>query len=274
MKVSLVTLTYNKADYMEALAKSLVEKCTGTPWQWVVLDNGSDDTLERLQNIDFRGNRVKYIQHNNAGNFSSMNNGAVRQGAEGETLIFLNNDMVAESDFVTMFHDALTKNPHVGAVGACLYYPNGSMQHCGVIVDRDVTPGNLGQFAHKLLGFSDVAIQPEYWGRPMVFQAVTGACLGMRMQDFRALGGFHDEFSWCFEDVDLCFRVRMLLDKICIVLPDAKLIHYESLSGGNRKVDFNLELLRGRWHGVICRDSQLFKDQKLLQSRLLRQFTA
>ena len=269
MKVSIVTLTYNKADLVEALAKSLVEHCTGEPWQWVLVDNGTDDTLERINAIHFRGNKVTYLKHDNSGNFSSMNNKAVL-AAVGDTLIFLNNDMVAESDFVTQFNDTLQKNPRVGAVGACLYYQNGAMQHCGVLIDREVTPGNLGHHASQMLGLDIVATQPEYWGNAMVFQAVTGAALGMRKSDFEAIGGFHDEFSWCFEDVDLCFRVNLLLDKLCVVLPTAKLIHYESLSGGNRRVDFNLELLRGRYHGLILKDSHLFKDRELLKSRLIR----
>lgn len=259
-RASIITLTYNRKDLITAFDESLAKHCTQTPYEFIVMDNGVDGSGESV------GGAV-VLKNDNGGNFSSMNNIAACY-AKSDILIFCNNDMTAHSDFVTDMVYILENNDGVGVVGACLYYPSRRLQHAGVVLGPQFSPCNLGDRAIKMLNLDPRQCMPVYWTGAMRFQAVTGACLAIRKSDFMKLLGFHEMFHWAFEDVDLCFRVGTLLKKACVVSPYSMLTHFESESGGTRNVDLSLELLRGRWQGIISPDYHLLQEASARRSAM------
>lgn len=253
-EVSLITLSLNKKAYVENLNNSISEVAAKIrfPFEHLVVDNGDDGTDE-IPGLNF-------IRHDNSGNFATMNNMAVKY-AQGETLIFLNNDMIAQTDFITDMHLILKNNVHVGIVGACLFYPDRKLQHAGVMIQPDLFPANLGEKAMSTCNLDPKIVHPSFWTQPVqIMQAVTGACLAIRKQDFINLGGFHEEFNWNFEDVDLCFRMRYWLNKLSIVSRSSILTHLESQTelAGGRRVEVPLGLLQGRWRGTVRTDVERF----------------
>jgi GT2 family glycosyltransferase len=224
--VSLIIPTRNGLDLLRPCIEGLLYRTDYPHLEIIVVDNASDEleTLEYLDQISRLG--VKVLRYPHAFNFAAINNWAIEQ-ASGELIGLINNDIEVQQPGWLKAMVAQLIRPNVGAVGAKLIWPNGMVQHGGVVV------GVAGLAAHA---FND-AFQEDagYLGLnqvPREQSAVTAACLLLRKSDFKAVGGFDTvHFPVAFNDVDLCLKLRALGKKI-VWTPDATLIHAESASRG------------------------------------------
>jgi GT2 family glycosyltransferase len=114
----------------------------------------------------------------------------------------------------------------VGAVGAKLLYPNGTLQHAGILI------GVKGLAGHAHRGLPED--RPGYFGQANAVKncsAVTAACLMIRRELFQRIGGFNERLSMTCNDLDLCFRLLETGHRI-VYTPYASLYHHESHSRG------------------------------------------
>ncbi|HQT63896.1 MAG: glycosyl transferase family 2 [Acidocella sp. 20-57-95] len=161
-------------------------------------------------------------------NFSLLNNIGAKQ-ARHEYLLFLNNDVfVKNPDWLNVLLNECLMNDEVAAVGAKLLYPNGTIQHAGVVL------GVGGVADHAFRG--QPGNTPGYVMRAMAAQqisAVTGACMLVRKVAFEEVGGFDEaELAVAFNDVDLCVKLTQAGWKI-IYAADCVVEHHESMSRGS-----------------------------------------
>jgi GT2 family glycosyltransferase len=175
-------------------------------------------------------------------NFSRLNNAASEQ-AKGDILLFLNDDIEPlRADWLSSMGSHLEVEA-AGIVGARLLYPTGAIQHAGVVVGIGDGAGHVNR--HRYTGV--------YWkwiDQTRDVSAVTGACLAIRAELFRQLGGFDAVFPNNYNDVDLCLRAREAGYRV-VYEPAAVLRHYE---GQTRElyVDYDeREKFYGRWHRVV-----------------------
>jgi len=161
-------------------------------------------------------------------NFSWINNWAAKQAA-GSILCLMNDDIeVITGDWLEQFVVRLQLKG-VAAVGAMLYYPNGTIQHAGV---------TLGLGAHGIAGHTYYKMargSPGYFGRAALEQdlsCVTAACMGLRREAFEEVGGFNEELAVAYNDVDLCMRLRERGWRI-IWTPQVEHFHHESATLGH-----------------------------------------
>lgn len=223
--VSIVVPTRNRVDLLRTCLKGIA--ATDYPEiEVIVVDNDSDDseTLEFLAGLDPARHRV--LRYAGGFNYSAINNRAVKE-AKGRLLCLLNNDIeVIEPNWLaTMAVQALRKD--VGAVGARLLYPDGRIQHAGVVLGM----GGAAGHAHRLLHRNEQGYFQRH-ALPQFVSAVTAACLVVARDRFLAVGGLDERnFSVAFNDVDLCMRLN---NWGCQSLyePRATLIHHESVSRG------------------------------------------
>lgn len=175
-------------------------------------------------------------------NFSRMNN----LGAAGLTsplLVFLNDDICVRDDH---WLDALCGPfacPSVGVAGARLLYPDGAIQHSGIVLGLADGTGHAGrfQFGSPFWPWLDFTRNVS---------AVTGACLAVRRELFEDLGGFDERFSNNYNDVDLCLRT--LERGLEVVLSgDACLIHDEARTRANGTNSRERVALWRRWAHVL-----------------------
>ena len=113
-------------------------------------------------------------------------------------------------------------DPAIAAVGALLTYPDGTIQHAGVVID-DARP------LHPFVGWAPSTIEPHGGLVARDVVAVTGACLMLRRADFLAVGGLSTAFPLSFNDIDLCVRLRRSVGRV-VVEPGARLVHHETLT--------------------------------------------
>ena len=191
----------------------------------VVVDNGSTDPRTLALYQRHRADPHFQVEIEPAPfNYSR----AVNQGAaltDAPLLLLLNNDIeVLEPGWLKEMVACLDY-PGAGIVGAKLLYPDGTLQHAGVIA-------GLGGYAgHWHVGRPDEEPGPQ--GRLAArqsFSVVTGACLLVSRACFEAVGGFdEDDFAVAYNDVDFCLRAGALGFRV-VWTPFAKLVHHESAS--------------------------------------------
>lgn len=144
----------------------------------------------------------------------NCNEGASR--AYRDHLLFLNDDTIPQLGWAESMLAATT---HAPLVGARLLYPDGRVQHSGILFDADppiLTPRN------------------RTWDVPSgPVSAVTGAALLITAALFDELGGFDTGYRNGNEDVDLCLRATVLGYPIWYCA-EATIIHHESASGEPR----------------------------------------
>ena len=224
--ISIIIPTRNRLD----LVRTCLEGVAATEYpniEVIVVDNDSDDptTLAYLAEQERAG--VQVLRHTGAFNYSAINNRAVAQ-ARGQLLCLLNNDIeILSPDWLAIMATQALRDD-VGAVGAQLLYPDGRIQHAGVVIGV----GNAAGHAHRF-------VQPQaegYFRRhalPQFTAAVTGACLVVARERFLAVGGLDERnFAVAFNDVDLCLRLNQRGWQ-SLYEPRAVLIHHESVSRGH-----------------------------------------
>jgi GT2 family glycosyltransferase len=265
-KVSIIIPTRDGLDVLKPCIDSLLEITDYKNYEVVILDNGSckKETIDFLQSIS-TDSRIAVIRDEGDFNYSRINNEAVAQST-GDYVCLLNNDIeIIDSNWLTeMISLAVREN--TGCVGAKLLYPDGTVQHAGVIL------GLGGYAAHSHRGLPRNA--PGYFCRAQIRQqlsAVTGACLVVKRSVYDAVGGLDEAFKVAYNDVDFCLRVQALGFNN-IFTPFAELIHHESKTRGEddsseKMMRFAQEkdLLSSRWPALIENDP--FYNPNLTRAR-------
>jgi GT2 family glycosyltransferase len=178
-------------------------------------DASTDGTRNWLKTIQNQSIKVLFNQCNCG--YAATNNVGVR-AARGDIIALLNNDLVLTTGWLEpMVQGLLAPECDVGLVGNIQYQTeDGVLNHAGLTLTW------RGQLDHIR---SLPANAPAY---KRVF-AVTGACVLLRRVDFNAVGGFNEQYSNGFEDIDLCFKLRETGKKI-VLATTSRIDHYVSLS--------------------------------------------
>jgi O-antigen biosynthesis protein len=230
--VSVIIPTRDRADLLELCVKSIRERTDYAPVEIIIVDNASvevetHDLLSRFETQE----TARVLRDDGAFNYSRLNNLGSAQ-ARGEILLFLNNDIEVENRGWLTEMVSHAARPQVGAVGARLWYPDGTLQHGGVVLGM----GGLANHAFPRIPRG----HPGYYNRAFLQQdcsAVTGACMAVRKKLFQKFSGFDEvDLGVNFSDIDLCLRLRAAGYEI-VWTPYANLIHRESASRGHQRTE-------------------------------------
>jgi len=256
--VSIIIPVFNKLDLTRGCVRSILQNTQYPNYEILFIDNGSSDaTRAYLENIVKEEKRIRCIFNQRNAGFAIANN----QGAEeagGEYILFLNNDTEVQPGWLCALVDVAEDNPAVGAVGSKLLYPDGTLQHAGVVLVEDRQHGDPLLATHNF--YKEAGDKPEA-NRLKTYQALSAACLLLRKELFAKLGGFDPGYWNGYEDVDLCFRIAREGYKL-VYQPESVVLHYESQSGEERwkKVNQNIKRLHQKWLGTIQPDLIVDKD--------------
>lgn len=231
-------------DLLVHCIRSIVEKSTYPNLEIVAVHNGDlrPETVAALEPYP-----IVYVHYpepvfNVA---AKMNLGA--RAATGEYVLFLNDDIeVISPDWIEAML-SLGQRPGVGAVGARLYFEDGTLQHVGVAFCAGLPD-------HVRRGFE--GDDPGYFFSSIGqrnYLAVTGACILLRHDVFREVGGFDEAFAVNYNDVDLCLKVWRRGLRI-VYAAQAELYHFESRNRERTVATHEQELFLERWADTVRND--------------------
>lgn len=255
-EVAIIVPTRDRLDLLKPCIASIRQRTIHPEYRVVIVDNGSRDqeTLDYLN--DLAGEGATILRDDGPFNYSRLNNAAIRD-VPAPFACLLNNDVeVLSRDWLEDMQSFFSRKS-IGGVGAKLVWPNGMLQHGGVVLGMNFAAGHAyDRYLADEPGYADGILVARESG------ALTAACLLVRRDDFLRIGGFDEvAFPVAFNDVDLCLKLREA-GKTLAWSPRAQLLHRESASRASdheapaKQSRFEKELaeLRRRWAGVIADD--------------------
>ena len=248
--LSIVILTIDKPELIIPLIHSLMAMAplfqqAELGFEVLIGDTGSTDPTvlafyERLPPLVTVVRGLSY-------HFSRCNNQLFFAHARYDTALFLNNDVIVrdQPDSILRMVQQLERRPELGVIGLCLFFPDGSVQHAGIDVFRD---GPLRGFCFHPHAHTPV---PEQMADSWECLAVTGACLMIRADLFRAIGGFDEGYRTECQDVALCLAVQRL-GRRAAVLNAGPVLHLENATRPRGSEDWaDRQLFMRRWGTFI-----------------------
>ena len=241
--VSIIIPTKNKPKLIERCLKSIYEITTYPHFEVIIMDNDTTDPAAK-KIID--AYPCKKISFSEEFNFSKVNNLGAKN-ANGDYLIFLNNDTeIISEDWI---HNLLyyAEQEDIAAVGPLLKFPDNTVQHAGVVL------GFRGTADHIMRNFpidSDGYAGSLTCAREV--SAVTAACMMVKKSLFWDVGGFNEHYSIVYQDVDLCLKFISTRRYRIIFNPRVVIVHYESSTREKGQYDFiDRNLLLDQWSEII-----------------------
>lgn len=265
--VSVIIPTKDNPGVLGKCISSVLKKTEYGNFEILIVDNGSreEKTFEYYKQLK-DSNGIRVMDFDAPFNYSKVNNYAVSK-AGGDYVLFLNDDteVIGGEWLSAMLEHA--RRAEVGCVGAKLYFPDDTIQHAGVIIGLSGVAGH----SHRL----KPASTDGYFHRARTVQnlsAVTAACMLMRKRVFIEAGGFDEQYSHAFNDIDLCMRLREL-GYLIVFTPYAELYHYECLSRGmedtpekQERFRNEFERFRRKWPGIIEKGDPYYSPNLTLES--------
>jgi GT2 family glycosyltransferase/2-polyprenyl-3-methyl-5-hydroxy-6-metoxy-1,4-benzoquinol methylase len=248
--VSVIVPFHNGGDLLQQCVRSLQETAGYANWEAILVDNRSWEPETRaVVNRLVADPRCRVVSYPHDFNWAALNNFAAEH-AEGDHLLFLNVDVVGTRQGWLSAMVEQSQRPEVGVVGARLLYPDGRIQHAGVIMGLGggvaghafcyCPPDRIGYY------FQDRIIRN--------YSAVTGACMMVPRPAFEASNGFDEDLTIAYNDIDFCLRLREK-GYLVVYTPFAELIHEESAARGRSSCELGeTNIMFRRWGGIIRRD--------------------
>jgi dTDP-glucose 4,6-dehydratase len=252
--VSIIIPTYNGYTLLRECISSIYEKTVYRNFEIILVDNNSDDdiSINYMKKLEDCG-KIRLLRYPSAFNFSAINNFAAAH-ANGEVLVLLNNDteVISKEWLTELTSQALRRG--IGAVGALLLYPEGTIQHAGVVVGLKGVAGhahtNLPGDAYGYFGLAQLAHDVS---------AVTGACLAVRRTLYEEIGGLDEKnLAVAFNDIDFCLRLAEKGYKN-IYTPYARLYHHETKTRGRDTIPEKRQRLEREFDYMLRRYAQMIQ---------------
>lgn len=252
--ISIIIPSKNCYEHVRKCLTTLFEKTTYPNFEVILVDNGSQDqrcfqlyqTFEKSETRRFR-----VISDTRPFNFAAQNRTGV-DTSKGEYLVFLNNDTeIITPDWLEEML-RVAQFPEVGAVGCKLLYPDGKIQHAGILgAGRDIA-------VHAGINLeSNHNLYCQMLNTTHETLAVTAACLMVNRQKFLEVGGFDENFLQNgYGDVDFCLKLYSK-GYSNIFNPYVRIYHYESKSRGQGIEEFEKQLMVKKWGLLLVSDPYL-----------------
>lgn len=225
--VSIIIPTKDYADTTRTCLESLFKKTSYKNFEVILVNNNSEkqETFDLFDEFKKKHDNFRVLDANYEFNYAKINNDAVKN-AKGDFICLLNNDTeIITPDWLTILISYAMQD-HVGCVGPKLLYPDGTIQHGGIILGL----GGVASHAYTESPKSETGI----YGRlrvPYNYAGVTAACLVVKKSKFLEVKGLEESLKVAYNDVD--FNIKLLTKGYYnVFVPMAELFHYESKTRG------------------------------------------
>lgn len=223
--VSVVIVNWNTKDLLYQTLKTLYNNTKGVTFETIVVDNGSNDGSSEL--VQKLWKQVKLIKLPTNKGFAVANNKGFSK-ARGQCILLLNSDTIVTPTTLPVMFEFLKAHPDAGCVGCKHLNPDGSLQR-----SMDNFPSLLNDFLsytelHRLPIFLPLLKNKFAWwsGHDTVRDVdwVNGACMMVRQEVMKEMGGLDEGFFIYAEELDWCYRIKPRGWKVYFT-PEATIIH-------------------------------------------------
>ncbi len=241
--VSVIIVNWNTKDLLAAAIQSVIDTAGKLAIEIIVVDNGSTDGSQAM--LRTRYPLARLIQNAENVGFARANNQGASQ-AHGEYLLLLNSDAALYRGTLQALLDVMKAHPKAGLVGAHLRNTDGSFQ-------ASHTPfPNLRQEFLILSGLGRAIYGSQYPSRgpeetlgPQKVDYVEGACMLLRAEAYRQVGGLDEGYFMYAEEVDLCYTLQRHGWEVWYQ-PAARVLHHGGGSSRNRRTSREGDLYQSR----------------------------
>ena len=227
-QVAVIILNWNGAELLRRYLPTVIAGTDDAIADIIVADNGSTD--ESLQILQQEFPQVKVLSFDKNYGFAEGYNLAIAETQNPYTVL-LNSDVRTPQGWLNPLLDYMEAHPQVGAVmpkllhdsedGPTMYDYAGA---AGGYIDCHGYPycrGRIFEFVEEDRGQYDDGPKSVFWA--------SGACLMVRSQLYRDVGGLDKDFFAHMEEIDLCWRIRLAGYDLAMV-PSSQIYH---LGGGS-----------------------------------------
>ena len=227
-KVAVIILNWNGAELLRRYLPSVIAGTDDAIADIIVVDNGSTDKSLHVLQQDFPQLRVLSFKENLG--FAQGYNVALAEVQYPYTVL-LNSDVRTPKGWLNPLLDYMEAHPNVGAVmPKMLKDREGGRQSfeyagaAGGYIDCHGYPycrGRIFDYVEDDHGQYDDGPKSVFWA--------SGACLMVRSDLYRAVGGLDKDFFAHMEEIDLCWRIRLAGSDL-VMVPTSHVYH---LGGGS-----------------------------------------
>jgi N-acetylglucosaminyl-diphospho-decaprenol L-rhamnosyltransferase len=232
--VTVCIVNWNGARFVPDCLRSIRE-VEGLRLEVILVDNASEDDSVQIVRTGFP--EIELIINSENTGFARANNQAIRRG-RGRHFFILNNDTIVQKGSLERLVRFIEERPRAGMIAGHLVYPNGSTQfmyyHVSLPTLASISADLFWlnrESTRNRVGRGELA---RRWDPtlPSRMEQIPGACMLVRREAFESFGLFNEDYTFWYEDVDLCARCRQAGWEIWYV-PDAPIVHY---GGGSTKL--------------------------------------
>lgn len=218
-KTAVVILNWNGENMLKRFLPNVLEYTLGEAVVYVA-DNASTDSSLKLLETQFPEVRIITLDKN--WGFAEGYNKALEK-IEAEYYLLLNSDVEVTHHWLTTLTEFMDNHPETAACQPKILSENNKDMFeyagaCGGFIDRYGYPFCRGRI------FDTVEEDKGQYDYEMQVLWATGACMMVRAADYKAAGGFDGKFFAHSEEIDLCWRLRLMGRKIYCV-PDSVVYH-------------------------------------------------
>jgi N-acetylglucosaminyl-diphospho-decaprenol L-rhamnosyltransferase len=199
---TVIVVHYNTPELLFACLDTFCRQSLARGWQVIVVDNGSDQDVSSSVSSRFAGVDVLRSERNLG--FGRGSNLGLRE-ARGRFVILLNTDVIASSETLQALVQEVSENRQIGAMSPGLLTPDGSPQ-AYAYGSRTDPWYVMRRGLRRLMGWGPL----HDWRtrEPLDVDWVSAACICVRQEVFKEVGGFDERFYLYFEDTDWGLRMR------------------------------------------------------------------
>jgi len=219
-QTAVVILNWNGRELMEKFLPTLVANTPAERAEIVVADNGSTD--DSVSFLEKNYPLIKIIRFDKNYGFAGGYNRAF-EGLDNEYAVLLNSDVEVSEGWLTRAIDYLDSNPEVVALQPKIlsYSDRTRFEYAGA------AGGYLDMFGYPFCRgriFNKTETDSGQYDAPAEALWASGACMFVRLAEYKSCGGLDDYFFAHQEEIDMCWRLRARGKRI-VCLPASVVYH-------------------------------------------------
>ena len=236
-KLSIIILNYNTENLTQDCLNSLKKVENELDFEIIVSDNGSTDRSVAMIRKEF--SNVRIVENKANLGFAKGNNQA-RKIAKGKYVLFLNTDTIVYPNTLRETVDYLENHKEIGGLTCKVVLVNGEL-------DKDTRrafPTPWVSFSHLALPldrmFPHSKLFAKYWygylpeDQKAEVDVIQGAFFLTPKKVLDRVGWFDEDYYLDGEDIDLCWKIKVLGYKI-IYYPKVSILHLKGATKGKNK---------------------------------------